>query len=141
ARRHRQIGSDLVAAATNALAAQGAEPLWLQHALLARHVGSGAVQAVLQGLAEACRGVQCALLDGQTQELMTRAEGTPGFELVAFAVGVCEQSRLIDGHRVRAGDVLVALPARGVHPEAAMAVLVEADAAAAPVQEALLAPL
>jgi len=37
------------------------------------------------------------------------------FDLVGFAVGIVEKSRIIDGRRVQAGDVLLGLASDGLH--------------------------
>ena len=66
------------------------------------------------GVADGCRENGCALLGGETAEM-------PGFyqpgdyELVGFIVGLVDRPKVLDGSRVRPGDVLVGLPSSGLH--------------------------
>jgi phosphoribosylformylglycinamidine cyclo-ligase len=69
---------------------------------------------LVSGVADGCRENGCALLGGETAEM-------PGFyqpgdyELVGFIVGIVDRPKVLDGSKVRAGDVLVGLPSSGLH--------------------------
>jgi phosphoribosylformylglycinamidine cyclo-ligase len=71
-------------------------------------------EAVITGIADACKQNGCALIGGETAEM-------PGFyvggeyDLAGFIVGVAERDRIITGEAVRPGDVLVGLPSLGLH--------------------------
>jgi phosphoribosylformylglycinamidine cyclo-ligase len=71
-------------------------------------------EAVIGGIAEACKLNGCALIGGETAEM-------PGFyavgeyDLAGFIVGVVERERVITGKGVQAGDVLIGLPSLGLH--------------------------
>jgi phosphoribosylformylglycinamidine cyclo-ligase len=72
------------------------------------------VEAIVGGMAAACRENGCALLGGETAEM-------PGFyadgeyDVAGFIVGCVERDRIIDGRSTVAGDVLIALPSSGLH--------------------------
>src|SRR5262249_9547821 len=71
-------------------------------------------EAVVRGIANACKEVGCALLGGETAELPGMyAEGE--YDLAGFAVGVVARKKIVDGARVAAGDVAIALPSSGLH--------------------------
>ena len=114
ANRHDTIGIDLVNHCVNDILAQGAEPLFFLDYLATGHLLPDTVESVVAGLARACRENGCALLGGETAEM-------PGFysegeyDLAGFIVGVVERDRLLDGHRVVEGDVLVGVPSSGLH--------------------------
>jgi phosphoribosylformylglycinamidine cyclo-ligase len=108
------VGRDLVNHCVNDILVQGAQPLFFLD-----YVGAGVLEpeqmvALVQGVADGCRENGCALLGGETAEM-------PGFyqpgdyELVGFIVGLADRAHVLDGSRVRAGDVLIGLPSAGLH--------------------------
>ncbi len=111
---YSSVGRDLVNHCVNDALVQGAEPLFFLD-----YVGAGVLEPermveLVSGVADGCRENGCALLGGETAEM-------PGFyqpgdyELVGFIVGLVDRPRLLDGSRVRTGDVLVGLPSSGLH--------------------------
>jgi phosphoribosylformylglycinamidine cyclo-ligase len=69
---------------------------------------------LIEGIAEACRAAGCALIGGETAE-MPGVYALGDYDIAGFIVGSVERSAIIDGSRVRAGDVLLALPSSGLH--------------------------
>jgi phosphoribosylformylglycinamidine cyclo-ligase len=65
-------------------------------------------------VAEGCRQAGCALVGGETAE-MPGMYADDEYDIAGFTVGVVEKSRLIDGSKVKAGDVLVGVASSGVH--------------------------
>ena len=113
-RRLSTIGIDLVAMNVNDLLTCGAEPLFFLDYLAVSKLEPRALRAVIEGVAAGCREAGCALLGGETAEMPDLYR--PGdLDLAGFAVGVVEYGRVIDGSRVAAGDVLIALPSSGIH--------------------------
>jgi phosphoribosylformylglycinamidine cyclo-ligase len=113
-KRLSTIGIDLVAMNVNDLITCGAEPLFFLDYLAVHKLDAKSLRMVIEGVAAGCREAGCALLGGETAEmpdLYARGE----FDLAGFAVGVVEHGRIIDGSRVRPGDVLIGLPSSGVH--------------------------
>jgi phosphoribosylformylglycinamidine cyclo-ligase len=72
------------------------------------------VEAIIGGMASACRDNGCALLGGETAE-MPGFYGEGEYDLAGFIVGVVDRSRLITGRTVAVGDVLVGVPSSGLH--------------------------
>ena len=56
----------------------------------------------------------CALIGGETAEMPGMYAGGE-YDIAGFTCGVVEKSRLIDGTKVRVGDVLVGIASSGVH--------------------------
>jgi len=111
--RHDTVGLDCVAYCVNDVACSGAEPLFFLD-----YVGTGRLEpekvaTVVRGVAAGCLQAGCALIGGETAEL-PGLYGPGEYDLVGFAVGVVERDRIIDGSRVRAGDVLVGLASTGL---------------------------
>jgi phosphoribosylformylglycinamidine cyclo-ligase len=112
--RHDTIGIDLVAMSVNDLLVHGAEPLVFLDYLGIGRVEPRLVEAVVRGIAAGCRQAGCALIGGETAELPDFY--APGeYDLAGFAVGVVERRRLVDGRRVRPGDVVLGLASSGLH--------------------------
>jgi phosphoribosylformylglycinamidine cyclo-ligase len=112
--RHDTIGIDLVAMCVNDVAVVGAEPLFFLDYFATGKLAAEQAADVVKGIAEGCHQAGCALIGGETAEL-------PGFyqaeeyDLAGFAVGCVERSRIVDGTRVAAGDVVIGIASSGLH--------------------------
>ena len=111
---YSSVGRDLVNHCVNDILVQGAEPLFFMDYLGAGVLEPEKMVELVAGVADGCRENGCALLGGETAEM-------PGFyqpgdyELVGFIVGLVDRPKVLDGSRVKAGDVLVGLPSSGLH--------------------------
>jgi len=112
--RHDTCGADLVNHCVNDILVQGARPLFFLDYVAAGKLDSAVLAAVIAGVARGCRENGTALLGGETAEM-------PGFyapgeyDLAGTIVGVVERARILDGSRVRPGDVAIGLPSAGLH--------------------------
>ena len=111
---HSTVGYDLVCHCVNDILVQGARPLFFLDYVAAGKLDADVIAAVVEGLARGCREAGCALLGGETAEM-------PGFytdgeyDIAGFIVGVVDRQKIIDGKRITPGDVLLGLPAVGLH--------------------------
>lgn len=112
--KHDTIGIDAVAMCVNDVLAQGAEPLLFLDYVAVGHNIPEKIEAVVSGVAEGCRQAGCALVGGETAE-MPGMYSDGEYDIAGFTVGVVEKSKLIDGSKVKAGDVLVGIASSGVH--------------------------
>lgn len=112
--KHDTIGIDAVAMCVNDVLAQGAEPLFFLDYVAVGHNEPSKIEAIVAGVAEGCRQAGCALIGGETAEMPGMyAEGE--YDIAGFTCGVVERSKLIDGSKVKVGDVLVGIASSGVH--------------------------
>ena len=112
--RYEGLGHDLVNHCVNDILTTGAEPLFFLDYIGGSGVTDEAKLALVAGVAAACREAGCALLGGETADMPgLYADGD--FDLVGFVVGVVERDAVIDGSRIREGDVLLGLPSDGLH--------------------------
>jgi phosphoribosylformylglycinamidine cyclo-ligase len=93
---------------------QGAEPLFFLDYFATGKLDVDTTVAVVGGIARGCEMAGCALIGGETAEMPDMYP--PGeYDLAGFTVGAVEKSELLDGGKVRAGDVLVGIDSSGPH--------------------------
>jgi phosphoribosylformylglycinamidine cyclo-ligase len=112
--RHDTIGIDLVGMCVNDVLVQGAEPLFFLDYFATGKLDVDTTVAVVGGIARGCEMAGCALIGGETAEMPDMYP--PGeYDLAGFTVGAVEKSQLLDGSKVRAGDVLIGIASSGPH--------------------------
>ncbi len=112
--RHDTVGHDIVNHCVNDILCGGARPLFFLDYIGTGHLDPPTVEAIVTGLAAACRANRVALIGGETAELPGMyAEGD--YDLVGCIVGVVEHDRIVDGAAIAPGDVLLGLPSSGLH--------------------------
>ena len=112
--KHDTIGIDAVAMCVNDVLAQGAEPLFFLDYVAVGHNEPTKIEAIVASVAEGCRQSGCALIGGETAE-MPGMYGGGEYDIAGFTCGVVEREKLIDGSKVKVGDVLVGVASSGVH--------------------------
>jgi phosphoribosylformylglycinamidine cyclo-ligase len=112
--KHDTVGEDLVNHCVNDIAVQGALPLYFLDYFSTGKLDARVAAAVVSGMARACRSNQCALIGGETAE-MPGLYQTGEYDLAGAIVGIAERDKLITGHRVAAGDIILGLPSTGLH--------------------------
>ncbi|MFH0403073.1 phosphoribosylformylglycinamidine cyclo-ligase [Streptococcus sp. A23] len=112
--KHDTIGQDCVAMCVNDIIAAGAEPLYFLDYIATGKNEPAKLEQVVAGVAEGCVQAGCGLIGGETAE-MPGMYGEDDYDLAGFAVGIAEKSQLIDGSKVKEGDVLLGLASSGIH--------------------------
>ncbi len=112
--KHDTIGIDAVAMCVNDVLAQGAEPLIFLDYIATGHNIPAQIEAIVSGVAEGCRQAGCALVGGETAEMPGMYENGE-YDIAGYTTGVVEKSKLIDGTKVKVGDVLIGISSSGVH--------------------------
>jgi len=112
--RPHVAGIDAVAMCVNDMAAQAAEPLFFLDYLATGKLDGETLAGVVEGIAEACRICECALVGGETAEMPGMY--APGhYDIGGFSVGVVDRPKIIDGSTIADGDVMLGLASNGVH--------------------------
>ena len=112
--RHDTVGADLVNHCINDIAVLGARPLFFLDYIGAERLEPPVFDQILAGFAKACREGGCALIGGETAQM-------PGmyrkgeYDLAGCIVGVVDRATMIDGSRIKPGDVVLGLPSNGLH--------------------------
>jgi phosphoribosylformylglycinamidine cyclo-ligase len=112
--RHDTIGFDLVGMLVDDLVVCGAEPLFMTDYIACGKVVPERIAAIVKGISQACVTAGCALLGGETAEHpgLLRPDA---YDVAGSTTGVVEAEGVLGAQRVRAGDVLVAMAASGLH--------------------------
>ena len=108
------LGQDLVAMNVNDLVTGGAVPLFFLDYIACGALNEEMMSAVVTSVVEACEYCGCVLLGGETAE-MPGVYGKESFDLAGFSVGTLKESEIIDGSKVKEGDVIIGLHSSGVH--------------------------
>ena len=112
--RHDTVGADLVNHCVNDIAVLGARPLFFLDYIGAEKLEPRVFGQLLRGFSRACRAAGCALIGGETAQM-------PGmyrkgeYDLAGCIVGVVDRAKIIDGSRIRPGDVVLGLASNGLH--------------------------
>jgi len=111
--KYDSVGHDIVNHCIDDIAVQGAEPLYFMDYIGTGKLRSPMYEHVLEGIADACKAVGCAVLGGETAEM----PGMYGddFDLVGVITGVVDKDKLITGENIKPGYVAVGLPSSGLH--------------------------
>jgi phosphoribosylformylglycinamidine cyclo-ligase len=96
------------------LVCQGARPLFFLDYYATGKLDVDIAEQVIGGLANACTDLGVALVGGETAE-MPKVYHEGSYDLAGTIVGVVDGDRLIDGSKIREGDLLVGLPSSGLH--------------------------
>jgi phosphoribosylformylglycinamidine cyclo-ligase len=113
-RQHDTIGIDLVNHCINDILVQGARPLFFLDYFAAGKLSPRIVEEVVKGMASACRRAGCALIGGETAE-MPDVYKKEEYDLAGFIVGLVDKKKIIDGKKIKPGDVLIGLASSGLH--------------------------
>jgi phosphoribosylformylglycinamidine cyclo-ligase len=108
------LGQDLVGMCVNDVLVSGAEPLFFLDYYATGKLDQKVAAQVIKGIATGCKLAGCALVGGETAE-MPGMYAKGDFDLAGFCVAVAEQSKIIDGSKVKIGDVIIGLPSSGPH--------------------------
>src|SRR5256886_4738356 len=112
--KHDTVGADLVNHCVNDIAVLGARPLFFLDYIGCAKLEPDVFRQLLRGFSRACRSAGCALLGGETAQL-------PGmyrkgeYDLAGCIVGVVDRAKIIDGRKIKPGDIILGLASNGLH--------------------------
>ena len=112
--KYDTIGEDLVAMVVDDLVVCGAEPLFMTDYIAVGKIFPERIAEIVSGIARGCEKAGTALIGGETAEhpgLLKEDE----FDIAGAATGAVDEENLLGEHRIKEGDVLIAMPASGFH--------------------------
>ncbi len=111
--KYDTVGHDIVNHCIDDIAVQGAEPVFFMDYIGIGKLRSPLYEQVLEGIADACKAANCAVLGGETAEM----PGMYGndFDLVGVISGMVDKDKLITGEKIKAGYATIGLASSGLH--------------------------
>jgi len=110
---HNTVGIDLVAMNVNDIVCLGAEPLFFLDYIACGRLNPKVLREVVGGINKGLKEAGCLFLGGETAE-MPGMYKKDEYDLAGFCVGIGEK-KVLDGKRVRKGDVVLGLASSGLH--------------------------
>ncbi|MCJ7801193.1 MAG: phosphoribosylformylglycinamidine cyclo-ligase [Candidatus Marinimicrobia bacterium] len=112
-KKYDTIGIDLVSACCNDITVMGAKPLTFLDYIANDKLNPAIIKEIVGGMASACRENNIALVGGETAEMPdTYLSGE--HDLVGVVTGIVDKKNIIDGSKIRNGDVVLGLPSTGL---------------------------
>ena len=111
---HDTIGWDLVGMVVDDIIVGGAKPMFMTDYIACGKLVPERIADIVRGIAEACREADVALVGGETAE-HPGLLGEDEYDVAGAATGVVEAADMLGAQKVQAGDVLIGLPASGLH--------------------------
>ena len=112
-RKFDSIGIDLVSACCNDITVMGAKPLTFLDYIANDKLNPDIISNIVEGIAFACRANDIALVGGETAEMPdTYLKGE--HDLVGVITGIVDRDQIIDGSKIRNGDIVLGLPSTGL---------------------------
>jgi phosphoribosylformylglycinamidine cyclo-ligase len=112
--KYDTIGEDLVAMVVDDLVVCGAEPLFMTDYIAVGKVIPERIAEIVKGIAIGAAKAGVALIGGETAEhpgLLDEDE----FDIAGAATGAVDAERLLGAEKVQKGDLILAMPASGLH--------------------------
>ena len=112
--KHDTIGEDAVAMCVNDVICQGAKPLFFLDYIATGKLEPKRAASIVKGVAEGCIKAGCALIGGETAE-MPGLYDEGEYDIAGFCVGIADKKKIIDGSKIKEGDILIGIPSSGIH--------------------------
>jgi phosphoribosylformylglycinamidine cyclo-ligase len=112
--RHNTVGQDLVNHCVNDIAVCGAKPLYFLDYLAFGKLDPQKAEKIIEGFSIACKENGCALIGGETAE-MPGLYSPEEYDMSGTIVGIVDKSKIINGQRIRKGDILIGFASNGLH--------------------------
>ncbi|RMD90949.1 MAG: phosphoribosylformylglycinamidine cyclo-ligase [Calditrichaeota bacterium] len=112
--KYDTIGEDLVNHCINDIAVCGANPLFFLDYIAADKFNSINILNIISGIVRACKASRCSLIGGEMAQ-MPGVYLSNSFDLAGTVVGIVEKEDILDGSKIKAGDILIGVASNGLH--------------------------
>jgi len=115
--KYDTVGIDCVAMNVNDLICLGITPIAMVDYIAIKKPNEKIVSQIGIGLAKGAIQADTAIVGGETAILpeIIRGENEYAFDLAGTAIGIVEKNKIIDGSKIKVGDVLIGLRSSGIH--------------------------
>jgi phosphoribosylformylglycinamidine cyclo-ligase len=111
---HTTVGIDLVAMNVNDIVCLGAKPLFFLDYIACGRINIKVLKGVMKGIKKGLDEADCLLIGGETAQ-MPGMYSRDEYDLAGFCVGIVEGRRIIDGGKIKKGNVVIGLESNGLH--------------------------
>lgn len=108
------VGMDIVNHSVNDILVQGAKPLFFLDYIASDKLSPEIVEQIVKGLSIACKKLGIVLVGGETAQ-MPRVYSKNQYDIVGCIGGIVEKSQIINGLKIKEGDVVIGLASSGLH--------------------------
>jgi len=108
------VGIDIVNHSINDILVQGAKPLYFLDYIASDKLSPEIVEQIVKGLSIACKKLGIVLIGGETAQ-MPSVYSKNEYDIVGCIGGVVEKSEIINGSKIKDGDVVIGLASSGLH--------------------------
>ena len=108
------ICHDMINHLVNDIAVMGAKPLAVLDTIVCGNAEKDTIHSLVKGVADACRNNECSLVGGETS-IQPSVLDAGLYVLTASIAGLVEKAEVIDGSKIQAGDVVLAIASNGLH--------------------------
>ena len=108
------VAYDMINHLINDCIVMGAKPLTVQDAIICGKMNKNDINKIVKAISLACKEQECVLTGGETSEQPgVLKAGT--YILTSSIVGIVEKDKIIDGSKIKEGDLVIALESSGIH--------------------------
>lgn len=113
-KKYDTIGIDCFAMCANDILCHGAKPMFFLDYLACGKLDSDVAAEIISGIASACKETGTALIGGETAEMPGMYQ-VGDYDVAGFCVGIVEKDEIIDGSKIKEGQVIIGMPSSGFH--------------------------
>lgn len=115
--RYDTVGIDCIAMNVNDLICVGAEPVTFLDYMALQESRENLKVELAKGLFKGATQAGISICGGETAIVPDLIKGKPsyGFDLAGFGIGVVNSAKIVDGKKVRDGDLVIGLHSNGLH--------------------------
>jgi phosphoribosylformylglycinamidine cyclo-ligase len=112
--KHNTVGQCLVNHCVDDILCCGAKPLFFMDYFATGQLNPAVAEDVISGFVDGCKLNGCALIGGETAE-MPSIYANGEYDMSGTIVGVVDKNKIINGSKVKPGDVMIGLKSTGLH--------------------------
>ncbi|MFH1199086.1 MAG: phosphoribosylformylglycinamidine cyclo-ligase, partial [Candidatus Omnitrophota bacterium] len=112
--KHDTIGIDAVGMNVNDILCTGAEPLFFLDYIAYSKLKESVLIDIVKGINDGCIESNCSLIGGETAQMPDMYKAGE-YDVAGFCVGVIDRAKIIDGSKIKVGDVVIGLESNGIH--------------------------
>ncbi len=108
------ICHDMINHLVNDIVVMGAKPLAVLDTIVCGQAEKDTIKSLVKGVSDACKENECSLVGGETS-IQPLVVESGVYVLTSSIAGIVEKSKVIDGSKIEAGDIVLAIASNGLH--------------------------